>query len=1260
MFNRVRIPIRRIFLYLSLVLAFVAAAFVLALRLWILPNLDQWRGDIADSVSNSIHQKVVLGQLTANWEHWHPQLFIQSVRLLDRDNRTTLFFSGVRTELSWTSLIYGEVRLARLSVNDLVLSMQRDKNGAIYLAGIVINGPQHKNLLGDWLLNQHEIRINNATLSWRDNLLGAPELIVDRINLDLLNYGKLHKFRLYASPPPAVSQPVDIAGKLTGKYLEDPASWHGWITAKIPYTNLAQWQPWVTVPYGITSGYGNFALQFQIAKKQLIAATATTALRDVSIRFKPDLPALNLRDLSGQVEWYRLGAAQALTLRQLNLHTQDRTAILGLNGSLHLVPATLKIPATGDVAISTISLQTLSRLAPYFPLTAAQQTLITQRQPTGILSDIRAQWQGDPAHPQYYHIQSEFSQSGLLPTTDEPGFSGLSGRIDADSDTGTLMLNSQHATLDLTNILFVPHVVLDTVTANASWTKTAAGYSFRLANANFSNTDAAGSASGEYQWTPGQRGTIDLSGDLTRGDATAVYRYLPLAIKPPAYNWLKAALQGGKVDHAVFRLKGDLDKFPFLNDQNGLLNVDVQFSDGVLQPGPEYPSIDHIDGDLKFFGTSMTIRSDSAQLYNAHLYDIGVAIPELFAKDKEVLYINGAGRGDLNDLIRFANNSPVSQVTGNLTKNATGTGKAQVLLHLQLPFHDIKHPVIHGSVDFLNDNIVPNKPIPSLDAVNGRLNFTQNSINIPKITMRLFGGPTAVTTQNLSDGTVRINLSGLLTAPGVAPYLPANLATKISGNTQWKGEIDLIHGQTVPPLEFDSDLSGIDIDLPRPFNKAATEKIPLQINTKPAGSGEELVDLHYGNMVNATLLRDTQENGGQIKRAAVNFGGTAQLPTSPGLWITGHVPALDFEGWNSQPTGTSPSVWPQKIDINVTIGEFDLFQRQFSNIELHAINSGANWQADVSNSTLQGKINWLPHGAPPSTDKLIAHFKTLSIPEAQPNTVAAPQSGSTVLPELVLDVDDLLLGKRRLGKLKVRATPVPAGLRFEQIMLDDSDSKLQMSALWHPHTSPETVATIRLNIKNIGHFFDRFGHPGTIKDGTAIIDGQADWNGTPVDITLTSLAGNFTLTAENGQFLKIDPGAAKLLGVLSLQALPRHIGLDFSDIFSDGFAFEDISATMQLNRGIIYSKDFLMNGPAASVQMNGTVDMNAQTQQLHASISPKLNGTVALASSLLGGPVVALGVYAAQELLKNPFGNAVSFDYNITGPWADPVVKKVE
>jgi uncharacterized protein YhdP len=174
-----------------------------------------------------------------------------------------------------------------------------------------------------------------------------------------------------------------------------------------------------------------------------------------------------------------------------------------------------------------------------------------------------------------------------------------------------------------------------------------------------------------------------------------------------------------------------------------------------------------------------------------------------------------------------------------------------------------------------------------------------------------------------------------------------------------------------------------------------------------------------------------------------------------------------------------------------------------------------------------------------------------------------------------------------------------------------------------------------------------------------VLDGDGDWNGTPVDITMPSLAGLFTLKATRGQFVKVDPGLGKLLGIVSLQALPRRVGLDFRDVFSDGFAFDEISGTMKLSRGVVYSNDFQMQGPAASVRMSGVVNINAETQQLRVVVQPKLSESVALASTLVGGPVVGLGVLAVQKLLKDPLGQAASFDYQIDGSWADPVVNKV-
>jgi hypothetical protein len=65
-----------------------------------------------------------------------------------------------------------------------------------------------------------------------------------------------------------------------------------------------------------------------------------------------------------------------------------------------------------------------------------------------------------------------------------------------------------------------------------------------------------------------------------------------------------------------------------------------------------------------------------------------------------------------------------------------------------------------------------------------------------------------------------------------------------------------------------------------------------------------------------------------------------------------------------------------------------------------------------------------------------------------------------------------------------------------------------------------------------------------------------------------SMTGAFNVNIESGQFLKADPGLAKLLGVLSLQSLPRRLTLDFRDVFSEGFAFDFVRGDVTIQQGI--------------------------------------------------------------------------------------------
>ena len=168
------------------------------------------------------------------------------------------------------------------------------------------------------------------------------------------------------------------------------------------------------------------------------------------------------------------------------------------------------------------------------------------------------------------------------------------------------------------------------------------------------------------------------------------------------------------------------------------------------------------------------------------------------------------------------------------------------------------------------------------------------------------------------------------------------------------------------------------------------------------------------------------------------------------------------------------------------------------------------------------------------------------------------------------------------------------------------------------------------------------------------------WQGAPTRIDYPSLAGRMDLAAEAGQFNKLEPGVGRLLGILSLQSLPRRITLDFRDVFSEGFAFDGISGSIDVADGVMHTEDLSIRGPAARVRMRGTADVEAETQDLRVAVQPTLSESVAIgaAASLLN-PVAGVLTYLAQKALSDPIEKFFAYEYEIRGTWDDPEVRRL-
>ena len=174
-----------------------------------------------------------------------------------------------------------------------------------------------------------------------------------------------------------------------------------------------------------------------------------------------------------------------------------------------------------------------------------------------------------------------------------------------------------------------------------------------------------------------------------------------------------------------------------------------------------------------------------------------------------------------------------------------------------------------------------------------------------------------------------------------------------------------------------------------------------------------------------------------------------------------------------------------------------------------------------------------------------------------------------------------------------------------------------------------------IEASDVGALMDRFGLTRTIKNGTAKLSGDAAWNGGPstIDFGRRCRAAS-RLAADKGQFLKADPGIAKLLNILSLQGLARRLTLDFNDVFDAGFAFDTVRADARIERGIATTDDFTMKGVQATVSMSGSADLAHETTDLHVLVMPQINAGAASLGVAVINPVIGLATFAAQYFVQ--------------------------
>lgn len=793
-----------------------------------------------------------------------------------------------------------------------------------------------------------------------------------------------------------------------------------------------------------------------------------------------------------------------------------------------------------------------------------------------------------------------------------------------------------------------------------------------------------------------------LSNALLDGTANDVVFRLkgPLAQFPFHQKEAKAFEQG------EFLVKGNI--------QAGKLNFlpGAFAKDGLA---PYWPMIDNIKGSFVFDRARMEIRAESGMTNGVAVSKVKAIIPDL-AEHNAVLQIDGTASGGLQTMLGYVKASPVDDWLGNFLHDTVATGNAQLGLKLQLPLHMIIDSKVLGVLQLGANDTTLQPDLPLISGLNGRIEFNERGVNLGVLKASMLGGAVQASGGTQKDGVIRIKLDGVANADGIRKHFAdvdlGGLLTGLSGESRYATQINVKQRQTEVIVE--SGLQGLGWNLPAPLSKLASDNLAMKFELLPdtTGSNGELreqIKLSVGNRLNAHYQRKklNEKNAKwQVTRGSVAVNAPAILPDS-GLSVHIDTKSLNVDDWrrvlekNTQLEKNTKAVEgsneiavanlqnPQNSQIqlaerkknpdiaqyiepnsfSVTTDELFLFGKKLDNIVLGASHQFGLWQANLDSKQASGYLTWNGLGNQQSNGQLAARLSRLMIPKSAASDVGdllEAKNTTKQIPNLDIQVDNFELFDKKLGRLDLLASNSLAAQgrewHIDKLNLKNDDAELSASGKWVARANDsQTNLRYVLDIANSGKLLDRLDFQEVLKGGKGRLEGDAQWNGLPFDIDIPSLSGQLQLKLATGQFLKVDPGAAKLLGVLSMQSLPRRFTLDFRDVFSDGFAFDTITGTAQIQHGIAKTDNLKMNSVNATVLMEGSADVAKESQDLHVAVIPDLNaGAASVVYGLAVNPVIGLGTFLAQLFFRDPLKRAFTYEYQITGPWKNPVVTKIE
>ena len=1293
---------RRTLLAILLVLASLWIAALCVFQFWLFPRINDYRDRLAGEVGHALGVRVEVAELSAGWHNFHPAFTLKNVSVFDGKQQPAILLNEVRAELAWLPMLIGSLGFRALEVDTPLLDFRRDAQGDLFLSGLALGGDGDFRV--DALLEQGLLKLKSAEVRWSDQFRKAPTLVLQDVYVKLRSRGDKHRLEVAVTPPVGMGSPIRGRIDWYGTSFSDWRMWALDVDLDVVGLDLAPWVAWFDYPVPIKSGKLTADISLSIQDMRLSRLEGKVALAGLNTTLPSANKSLVLNKFATKIGFKGRGG-DGIT----ELALEDLIIVDAVTEDVE-PPAKLMIKTSGGDARRQISLNgahlnigQLRRLSEALPLPEQLLRSLSDAAPTGVVDKIK--FEGVLTGDQLLTYDARgFVRDLSIRSTDGRTFvRGLAAKFDVNQDSGKLNFETGKSVLGAPDILPINEVPLDLLKGQMSWNMNKDQLSVQLKNLQLKNADLHAEVDGSWSGVLTQgasevekAGTIDMKIVFEDAKTESGWKYIPLSASPDISKWVRGAISGGVMTDFRIEMAGRVWDMPYGSPEPGApagsseatgapgkfylgfktKDVNVKYADG-------YPALEKLSAVFEMNQNQIRIVADKGQINGMVFNNIRATMADVSAYENHLL-VSGQGEGPTASALSYLKDTPLADHIHHFADDmsASGNGKLDIGVDLNLAVDsDVR---VQGQYAFMNNRLMLLANTPPVSAVSGTIRFTESSIDSRDLQGTWSGEPLTIRIATNHQGS-EIQANGRASMAELRQFYDLPVFEQLSGKTDWQASL-LLRGGRVD-LKINSDLRGVTSSLPEPFNKSAGATMPLAISRQSLQSPGRNAPSAQGDLWRWTLGNATSgvlalNQRGQLVRGKVVVGAGQSLvaPDQPGLNLESLRP-VDLDFWlraaglaggksTSSRASKSPGL-PLAVSIKAPVVK--AFGRNFQDVRATVQSADERTSIQMASKELRGDMTWFPPGKGEAGERglLQGHLNRLDLTaatETQPGHSVAPSQEIESLPDLSFKVDELLWQGQPWGKLSFRARNQKIGQnqswRVDPFQLEGPDLRLSGRLNWVTRASSSklpplnlTSMDFKLNSPQVGNLLTKLGYPGTVKRGTATMDGQVSWPASPFGFDPARLSGNFKMTAKNGQFSKMDPGVGRLLGLLSLQSLPQRLTLDFRDIFSDGLAFEAIEGRFDIRDGLMKTSDLEMDAPAAKILMRGETNLALQTQDVMVTVRPSLSNSIALGVTVLN-PIVGAAAFVAQKVLDDPLSKVFSFQYHITGTWSDPLVDK--